>query len=268
MTIRHEPWPPGTPAWTDVMVPDRLAAHDFYRAVFGWEITDGAPEMGYYANALLKGETVAGIGQSMPGQPAAPPAWTTYLATADAEATAAAVVAAGGTVLAPPMAVMDFGTMAVFTDPTGAVFGVWQSGTHTGADIVDEPGAVVWNEVMSHDFEAGKAFYAAVFGYTYSDMSSEDFKYATFEVDGVTRGGIGALTADMANVPPNWLTYFNVADADVSAATITAHGGAILRAPWDTQFGKMAIVAGPAGEVFALMASPAAAPDDAAAGTA
>ena len=40
---------------------------------------------------------------------------------------------AGGQVMVEPMDVMDLGTMAVFTDPTGAVCGVWQAGTFAGA---------------------------------------------------------------------------------------------------------------------------------------
>ncbi len=33
----------------------------------------------------------------------------------------------------PPMDVMEFGRMAIFVDPVGAAFGVWQPGTHKGA---------------------------------------------------------------------------------------------------------------------------------------
>lgn len=268
MTIRHESWPAGTPAWVDLSVDDRLAAHTFYRAVLGWTITDGPEELGYYANAEVNGEIVAAIAQTMPGAPPAPPAWTVYLATDDSEATAAAVTAAGGTVIVAPMQIMEFGTMAIYVDPTGAVFGTWQSGSHTGANLVNEPGGIVWNEVLSHDFAAAKAFYASVFGYTYSDMSSDTFQYASFEVDGVTRGGIGALTPEMDGTPPSWLTYFMVEDADAAIAAAVANGGTVAKEPWDTDFGRMAIVNGPAGEVFALMASIPAEGAGAASGTA
>ena len=253
MSVRHEAWPAGTPAWSDLTLPDRVTAHNFYRTLFGWSISDGPAEMGYYANATLHGETVAGIEQAMDGQAGMPPAWMTYLATDDAEATAAAVAAAGGTVLVPVMAVMDLGSMGRFADPTGAVFGVWQSGTHTGANIVNEPGAVVWNEVMTTDFEAAKAFYATVFGYTYTDMSGDGFVYATVEVDGVTRGGIGAIGPEMGPLRPHWLTYFATGDTDASVTLVTEHGGSLVRDAWDSPYGRMAVVTGPAGETFALM---------------
>lgn len=253
MSVRHESWPHGTPAWTDLAVPDRVTAQNFYRTLFGWSVTDGPAEMGYYANAELHGEKVAGIAPPMPGRETTTPAWLTYLATDDAEATSAAVTAAGGTVLAPVMSVMDLGAMGVFADPTGAVFGIWQSGTDTGATIANEPGAVIWNEVMTTDFAAATAFYAAVFGYTYTDMSGGDFVYATFEVDGVTRGGIGAIGAEMGPLPSHWLTYFATGDTDASVALVTEHGGSLVREPWDSPYGRMAVVTGPAGETFALM---------------
>lgn len=51
------------------------------------------------------------------------------------------------------------GTMAVYADPTGAVFGTWQSGTHTGYNLYNEPGAVLWSEAMVGDFDVAREFY-------------------------------------------------------------------------------------------------------------
>ena len=42
-----------------------------------------------------------------------PPVWSTYLATDDADATSAAVEAAGGSILSPAMDVGEFGRMAI-----------------------------------------------------------------------------------------------------------------------------------------------------------
>ena len=131
-------------------------------------------ETGGYSVAELNGRGVAGIGPKMsPAQ--APTMWMTYLATADADATAAKIKGAGGQLVTEPTDVMDAGRMAVAVDAAGAVFGIWQAGAFPGAQIVNEPGAMVWNEQMSHDFEASKAFYAAVFGSEYGDMSTDSF---------------------------------------------------------------------------------------------
>ncbi len=257
MSIRHESWPAGIPAWVDLGVPDLAAARDFYAGLFGWEFLIGPAETGFYSNGLKDGETVAAIGGQMPGDET-PPNWTVYLATDDAAATAAAIEAAGGTILLAPMQVMEFGTMAIFADPTGAVAGLWQSGTHTGANRVEEPGSMVWTEQMSRDLEASKAFYSAVFGYTYTDMSTPEFSYVTFDLDGAPRGGLGVISEAMGpGIPPHWLTYFGVDDVDAAVAYVGAHGGTVARPAWDTPFGRIAVVQGPWGETFTLLARPA-----------
>ena len=131
----------------------------------------GGPETGGYAIAHLDGRTVAGIGPKM-GPPDTPTVWTMYLATDDADATAAKIKGAGGHLLMEPMDVMDVGRMAIAADITGAAFGIWQARAHTGVGLANAPGALTWNEHFSRDFEGAKAFYAAVFGYEYGDMSS------------------------------------------------------------------------------------------------
>ena len=59
--------------------------------------------------------------------------------------------------------------MAVFADPTGAVFGIWQPGTFLGAELVNEPGALAWNELNTRDLAGAKEFYGAVFGWAFED---------------------------------------------------------------------------------------------------
>jgi predicted enzyme related to lactoylglutathione lyase len=240
----------------DIGVPDLEAARAFYGPLFGWEFIVGPQETGFYTTCLVNGEAAAAIGGQMPGDES-PPSWTVYIATADAGADSARIEGNGGTLVVPPMPVLDFGTMVVFADDTGAVAGLWQSGTHTGADIVDEPGAVVWTEQLSHDLEKAKTFYSAVFGYTYTDMSVEGAPYASFEVDGVTRGGLGTITPDLGDVPPHWLTYFAVRDTDAAVEYVASHGGEVVSPPADTQFGRIAVVRGPWRETFAVLTPPA-----------
>jgi hypothetical protein len=155
----------------------------------------------------------------------------------------------------PAMEVGEYGKLAVFANSTGAVFGLWQSGTHTGAELCNEPGSITWNEVMTRDWERAKEFYGTVFGYEFRDISGDGFQYATLDLDGRPVGGIGRLPDEVpAEVPAHWMTYFKVADADAAVATVRELGGQVLREAFDTPFGRMATVAGPAGERFSLMA--------------
>jgi uncharacterized protein len=233
MTGRDTPWPDGTPCWADLGAPDIAKAREFYSDVFSWTIQPGGPETGGYSVAELNGRGVAGIGPKM-GPPEAPIMWMTYLATSDADATVAKIKGAGGQLVMEPMDVMDVGRMAVAVDPAGAVFGVWQARAFPGAQIVNEPGAMCWNEQVSRDFEGSRAFYAAVFGYEYGDMSGDGFSYATFKIDRRDVGGIGDLHAGVpAGTPAGWRVYFGAADTDASVARVQANGGSVTREPID-----------------------------------
>ncbi len=256
MVQRDTPWPAGTPCWVDLGTDDVARARAFYEALFGWDAQVGPPESGGYVMCQVGGRQVAGIGPKM-GPAEAPTAWTTYLASDDADVTARKVASAGGQVLAEPFDVMDVGRMTVAADPGGAVFGVWQPRAHTGMQLANEPGAVCWNENMSRAFDANKAFYQSVFGYDYDDMSSDDFHYAAFKTSGDPLGGIGDLgTAAPAETPAHWRTYFAVSDADEAVEVATKLGGHVVAPAWDTPYGRMAILADDQGAVFAIMSIP------------
>jgi predicted enzyme related to lactoylglutathione lyase len=237
------------------------SATTFYAGLFGWEFEDTGAEFGGYQLARKDGRRVGGMSPPPPGADAGadvattPSVWSTYLATADVDATLAAVTAAGGTVVFPTMDINDEGRMAVAMDPTGATFGLWQAGNNTGLLLANEPGSVAWNECMTRDFAAAKEFYSAVFGYEWFDMSGDGFTYAAFMIDGRSVGGLGTLGDDMpAELPAHWVTYFKVADAAESAATIVELGGSVVREPWDTPFGTMSVVTDVGGASFCLMA--------------
>jgi predicted enzyme related to lactoylglutathione lyase len=252
MTVRDASWPPGTPCWVDLMTTDQAAARDFYAALFGWHIEVGGEETGHYGMASVDGREVAGIGGMMGMEH--PPVWNTYLAVTDADATAKQVEAAGGSIVAPPMDVMEFGRMAFVSAPSGGVFGLWQSGTHSGFGRANESGAVTWNEFMTRDYEGARTFLAEVFGYTYTDMSGDGFQYSMIEVDGRTVGGVGSLPAEVpAHVPPHWRVYFAVDDCDAAVAKVEELGGAVLRPPMDMPYGRHADVADPQGAMFAVI---------------
>jgi uncharacterized protein len=256
VVTRDTAWPEGTPCWVDLGVSDITKADMFYAAQFGWDIRTRGPETGGYSIAHMQGRGVAGIGPKM-GPPETPPAWTMYLATDDADTTAARITSAGGQLLVPPGDVADTGRMALAADITGGMFGVWQAGAHIGAGVANMPGALTWNEHMSHDFEGAKAFYAAVFGYEFGDMSTEEFSYATLLLGGHEIGGIGGYPGDVApEVPAAWSTYFGTSDTDDAVARATAHGGFVLRPPAGTPYGRTATVTDDQGAVFSLISMP------------
>lgn len=244
----------GTPCWVDLGTPDVAGATAFFTGLFGWEGFAGPPETGGYVICNLDGAPVAGIGPLMgEGQPAV---WTTYLATDDLDASAATVEAAGGTVLVPPMDVMDVGRMGIFMDPAGAAFGAWQKLNFFGAAVVNEPGALTWNELMTRDVEGSKTFYGAAFGLgNRASEISGDMPYTEFTVGGATVGGMMSIDGPQwpADLPPHWMVYFAVADCDATVARVAELGGSVNVTPFDMPVGRMAIVADPYGAFFSVI---------------
>lgn len=250
MTTREKTWAPGTPCWVDYGADDLDAAVTFYSEVFGWSMQSSGAEFGGYTTAQVDGHDAAGIGPKQ-GPPEAPAMWTTYLATDDADATTASIRAGGGQVLAEPMQIGDMGRIAVAMDPQGAIFGLWEAGTMIGADIVDEPGTLTWTDAMVGDPETDRTFYSSVFSWSYAEMPGAPSDYRTITVGERSVGGIGPAMHE--GMPPSWLTYFSVADADETAARVTSRGGRLIGDPFDTPFGRMALLADPWGAVFAVM---------------
>jgi predicted enzyme related to lactoylglutathione lyase len=248
-----DPYRPGTPCWVDFMVPDQQAALDFYRDLFGWQGEPGPPETGRYAVCTLNRKAVAGIVTAMApeGQPVPPTAWTSYLAAADADATAQAITDNGGRVLMPTMDVLTFGRMAVAADPTGAVFGVWQARDFIGSQVVNEPGSVIWSELNTADPDAAQAFYPAL-GVEAAPMQGAP-GYFSLTVAGRIVGGMQDLDNQPAGTPSHWMTYFSVDDTDSTVDALTRAGGSVLKAPFDMMAGRMAVVQDPQGATFAII---------------
>lgn len=245
----------GTPSWVDLATTDLAGAKEFYASVFGWDYDDSDTNMGYNM-ALLDGKTVAGLAQ-MSDETAAqmPPMWSTYLAVDDLDAVVADVPDSGGGVMVPATDVMEHGRMAFITDPTGAAVGLWQAGNHTGAQLVNEPGTVCWNECFTEHVESAAKFYDAILGTTHTtaDMGGEE-PYTTLEVDGNAVGGFMRRDPERhAEVPNSWTVYFASGDIDDTAAKINEGGGRVLNGPFPTPVGPMLVASDPQGAVFQVI---------------
>src|SRR4051794_41818069 len=119
-------YPPGTPSWVDLSTPDVDGAARFYGSLFDWDASEAGPaeETGGYRMFALRGKQVAGLG---PGQQEdQPPAWTTYIASSDADDTARRASEAGGQVFMPPFDGMGAGRMTMIANAPGAALGAQQ----------------------------------------------------------------------------------------------------------------------------------------------
>ena len=248
MPTRETPWPNGTPCWVDLGTPEPDAAQTFYATVLGWTYADPGPGSSGYLMCLTGGRKAAGLGPQQ--EPDDPTRWTTYFATDDADATAAQVTEAGGTLVAPPMDIGPAGRMAIAADPQGHPFGLWQAGTTTGVEVFNEPGSLVWNEAAVDDPEAARAFYGAVFGFRWEEVPGVD-GYTTFATGDRPLGGLSGVSPGL---PRGWSTCFSVASCDAAVEAVEGGGGTVLMAAEDSEFSRFAVVADPWGASFSVMA--------------
>jgi predicted enzyme related to lactoylglutathione lyase len=256
MSTKISNWPAATPMWVDLGVDDPAGAKDFYTNLFGWEFVPGGEDSADYLLAHLGGRAVAGVGPKQ--DPGMPTVWTTFLASDDVDVTSKKVVAAGGQLIAPPFDVMDSGRMALALDAAGAVFGVWQAGTHIGAERVNEHGALCWNELHTRDYNAARSFYAEVFDVSYQDVTEEGLVYSTMRrpVDGREVGGVQHNTELSEDVPNHWLTWFASDYVEGTANRAVELGSTLLMPVTESTMGRMAVVRAPQGEVFGIIDAP------------
>lgn len=246
---------PAAPNWVDLGTADLEDAKRFYTRLFGWTADVSGDEYGGYTTFLLNGLPVAGAGPLYgEGQPTA---WSTYLATDDADAVAARVEAAGGKVLVAPFDVMDQGRMAAFLDQAGAPFSVWQAGSMRGAALFDVPGALTWNELNTRDLDGSIEFYGSVFGWLFRDSSMAGLPYIVGELNGAAICGIQPMIGDgwPDDMSPHWMVYFAVHDCDWSAERALTLGGRVLQPPTTLPIGRYSVLEDPEGGIFSIVAT-------------
>jgi predicted enzyme related to lactoylglutathione lyase len=248
---------PGTPSWVDLSTPDVDGAKRFYGELFGWtaEPAGDPSETGGYEMFYVGGRRVAGVGPIMgEGQPTY---WTTYFATDDVDALTARVREAGGNVLVGPMDVMDAGRMAMYAHPAGGMFGAWQAGSHTGAQLVNEPVSLTWNALMTRDIPAATAFLSAIF----EGMRAEEQQFGggPYTILMLGEQGVGGVSPMPPGVPEEapafWNVSFAVADTDATVARAQELGGAVIMEPMDMEgVGRIAGLTDPYGAAFTVAA--------------
>lgn len=249
---------PGTPSWVDLATSDAADAKRFYGALFGWQaVEQPGGGMGY---CLMKkdGLDAAGLFEMSGEMQAAgmPATWNTYIGVADLESATARATELGATILMGPYDAGEAGRMVTLRDPEGAVFNLWQAKAQAGCRVVNEPGALTWNELAVRDVARARAFYEGLFGWqggtdargyvSYLNRVGEEQVYAA-----------GILPMDIVDFPPetpaHWIPYFGVADVAAARAQVSALGGSALTEVMTTPSGgRFCVAADPQGAAFYL----------------
>jgi predicted enzyme related to lactoylglutathione lyase len=272
--LERDGYLPGVPCWIDTSQPDPKATVAFYSGLFGWDFEDAMPpgSPGKYLIARLRGGDVAAVGSQPEGGPSMA-AWNTYVWVESADEAASKVLDAGGRVVMDPFDVMEAGRMAVFTDPAGAAFRVWQAKQHRGARIVNEPGSLNFNGLNTRDAEGAKSFYGSVFGWEalgigggaemwrlpgYGDfLAQRDPRLRERMAESGAPEGFEDVVAtlnpiadDQPDVPAHWSVTFAVDDAGATAERAAELGGQVVVAPFDAPWVRMTVITDPQGATF------------------
>jgi uncharacterized protein len=234
---------PGTFSWAELATSDAESAKTFYTAVLGWEYEDNPIGEGMvYSMARRDGKRVAALFGSEQ-----PPHWNCYVTVASVDEVAPRAAELGGQVLQEPFDVLDAGRMAVIADPTGASLSLWEAGRTIGAELVNTPGAMTWNDLVTPDPEAAARFYGELLGWTTTEIPDAG-GYRVIRNGERSNGGMMPHT----DSPPAWMPYFGHEDVERAVGELEGKGGRLLNGPMHMAQGTIAVIADPQGAAFAL----------------
>jgi hypothetical protein len=248
-------YPDGVFCLVELSTTDQEAAKAFYTGLFGWEIEDRPiSKGGVYTMLQIEGKNAAALSAMQPEMQAqgVPAFWSSYIKHDDVDTIAEKISPAGGTLMFPPMDVMQYGRMAMGTDPEGAPFGVWQPAEHIGAELVNMPNTLVWNELQTRQPDKVRAFYESVFDW---GSAADENGYVTYQVDGRTHAGMITMDENWGpEIPANWSVYFMVEDVAAKAELAQKLGGSVMVPPTEAgAMGIFAVIQDPQGGVFNIM---------------
>jgi uncharacterized protein len=249
--------PAGDFAWLELATSDQPAARHFYTTLFGWTAQDfpiGGGE--FYTMFSLDGhQTGAAFTMSAAERETGiPPHWQLYIAVDDADAAAVRAAELGAKVVHRAFDVMTFGRMAVFQDPTGAFFSVWQARDHKGMGVWGEDGALCWADLQTRDREGAMAFYSGLFGWEFDPGKGKDPNgYLHIKNGEQYIGGMPEPRTLPPGVPPHWLAYILSPDCDAQTGRAQELGARLLVPAMTVENQlRFSVLADPQGAVFAL----------------
>jgi uncharacterized protein len=245
----------GEPCWAELASHDWQEAKKFYQHLFNWNAFDMPMPEGNYTMLQIDNDDVAALYQ-MPAEIAetSPTHWTMYIAVDDVDATIESVKSAGGQLLLGPHSVGEAGKMAVFADPEGSRFAVWQAINHIGIKRSQENNALCWVELACRNTEEAKTFYTSVLGWQCKLSDMPAFEYNEWYVGERAIGGMMAMTEEWGDMPAHWMLYFAVDDCDAMVEKAVASGGKVCVPPTDIDnVGRFSVLSDPQGGVFSVI---------------
>ncbi|HKG24128.1 MAG TPA: VOC family protein [Thermomicrobiales bacterium] len=242
--------------WRDLMTTDPERAKAFYAELFGWTVKP-MPMGDFTYEMLANGDNDFGGVMPFSTEHGVPSHRTSYIYVPSVDEATATATRSGATVYVPPSDIPGVGRFSVLGDPQGATFATFTDTSMPGETPPEEGmppvGGVAWNELITADPDAARAFYGDVIGWQFEDTDmGGPVKYTLLKQGDAMYGG---LMRKPDEIPVSmWVIYFHVADLDQSLAEITRLGGQpageIIPVPG---VGRVSWASDPTGAVFALL---------------
>ena len=237
--------------WINIITPRSAEARSFFSELFGWTYMD-LPDMG---GGIIKvdGHDVGGMwnmeSPNMP--PGTTPVIGVMVKVDDADEMAGKVRSLGGKAQAP-MDIATNGRMVACTDPTGAVFDLWQGIDQPGTDAdKTKHGVPSWSELLTSDTKGAEEFYRSLFGWTATEADMGHMMYTTFKLGDDYAAGMMQHSPEMGDMPMGWSTYVTVSDVDQSVGKASGMGASVFMPAMDIPtVGRMAGIVSPQGVSF------------------
>jgi len=245
----------GMPCWLDLASPDVEASKAFYTRLFGWGYDVSSPQYGPYHTALVDGRSAAGLFQvGEEERSEVQMTWRVFLCADDTAAMVRSANDLGGSTITSPREVPRQGYYAVLQDPAGAVFGLWEPIGHNGFGVTHEPGAFGWAEVNVPDADAARTFYTGLTGASARKLDADALptRYDVVSIGDQDAFGLLQMTKEWEGVPPHWMPYIEVENCDAVATEAKAAGGKAPVPPFDTPYGRIAVLNDPFSAVFSI----------------
>jgi uncharacterized protein len=249
--------PAGFPCWVELASTDENRAQEFYGGLFGWEFKlkpDPATATGRYLVASSGGVQSGGLYRAAAGQPVG---WTVHLAVHNTASAAEWVEHLGGRPTLGPVAIPGRGSILHAIDPSGAPVVFWQT-DESWEFAAGEPNSFTGADLNTHDGASADHFFCKLFNYTSQQIGdTHSIDYAEWRLDHqavLYRYVMGPEYR--ADTPPHWMVYFAIdpgRGTDATAGHALMLGGTVVIQPYDTPFGRTAVVADPDGTVFSII---------------
>ncbi len=231
---KRSSYAPGTFCSVDLATTDADGATAFYGGLFGWEGEDVHPAEGMtYTILRLNGDAVGGLFEREGLEEAGGPHWISYVSVESADEAARRAAELGGEAVEEPFDILDVGRMTAIKDPTGSGVAVWQAGTYAGAERVNEPGFLTWNELATNDtgdrnrlLRGALRLVHPADGVPASAPSTTSSGWAS---GATAASGRSHLRRSRRGMSPYWFPYFAVEslDSDVRAVRRAGRGEAL-----------------------------------------